>query len=380
MTDQEVRDYFRDLYELGGDTSATLEEKIGRAITVGRDRLDIDYGVLSYTGEGDYEVLASTIESGEYTPGSVHDLETTWCRHVVGDEKLLVLADADDSGYSDDVAKEVTELHCYIGAPITVDGDIYGTLCFSAEDPRPVSFDDDEQRFVSLLTRWIGHEIEREQHYRSLDAQNERLNEFAGVLAHDLRNPLAGAQGYAELAAETASGPEAEYLEVVLESLERMDALITETLSLARDGVDVGERESVQLSAVARTAWDTIDPEAASLDIANDRTLRADTSRLRQLFENLFRNVDEHCGPDVTVRVEGIEDGFVVEDSGPGLPPDIADSLFGGEYGTDRRGLGLLIIERVVSGHGWRGSVQATNDGTRFVFTGVGTVTDPPTS
>ena len=380
MTDQEVRDYFRDLYELGGDTSATLEEKIGRAITVGRDRLDVDYGVLSYTGEGDYEVLASTIESGEYTPGSVHDLETTWCRHVVGDEKLLVLADADDSGYSDDVAKEVTGLHCYIGAPITVDGDIYGTLCFSAEDPRPVSFDDDEQRFVSLLTRWIGHEIEREQHYRSLDAQNERLNEFAGVLAHDLRNPLAGAQGYAELAAETASGPEAEYLEVVLESLERMDALITETLSLAREGVDVGERESVQLSAVARTAWDTIDPEAASLDIANDRTLRADTSRLRQLFENLFRNVDEHCGPDVTVRVEGTEDGFVVEDSGPGLPPDIADSLFGGEYGTGRRGLGLLIIERVVSGHGWRGTVQATNDGTRFVFTGVGTVTDPPTS
>jgi len=378
MTDEEVRNYFRELYELEVDTSATLEERIERAITVGRDRLDVDYGVLSYTGEGDYEVIASTIESGEYAAGSVHDLDQTWCRHVIDEEKLLTVSDASDSTYSDDIAREVTGLQCYIGAPITVDGDIYGTLCFSSEEPREVSFDADEQRFVELITRWIGHEIERVNHYRALDEQNERLNEFAGVLAHDLRNPLTSARGYAELASETASEPEAEYLDIVLDSLDRMGELITETLSLAREGIDVGERKPVQLSEVARTAWNTVDPETATLEISDDRILRADASRLRQLFENLFRNVDEHCGQGVTVTVEGTANGFAVADTGPGLPTDIADSLFGGEYGEGRTGLGLFIIERIVSGHGWSGDVRSTDRGTRFAFSNVGTVAENP--
>ena len=378
MGEQEVRDYFRDLYELGVDSSASLDEKIERAITVGRDRLAVDYGVLSYTGAGEYEVIGSTIQSGDYLAGSIHDLETTWCRHVVDQEELVVITDADASAYSDDIARDVTGLQCYIGAPITVDGDTYGTLCFSGEEPRSEPFTRDEQRFVELLTQWVGHEIERERHYQALDAQNERLNEFAGILAHDLRNPLTSARGYTELAAETVTDPEAEYLEIVEDSLDRMETLITDTLSLAREGADVGEREQVQLSAVARGAWNIVEPETATLEIVDDRVIRADASRLQQLFENLFRNVDDHCGADVTVTVEGTDDGFAVEDTGPGLPPDIADSLFGGAY-DGRRGLGLLIVERVVSGHGWNGSVHSTNDGTRFVFSDIGDVSDPPT-
>jgi len=379
MSEQEVRDYFRDLYELGVDESASLDEKVERAITVGRDRLDVDYGVLSYTGAGEYEVIGSTIQSGDYMTGSVHDLETTWCRHVVGQRELVVITDADDSAYSDDIARDVTGLQCYIGAPIIVDGDAYGTLCFSGEEPRSEPFTEDEQRFVELLTQWISHEIERERHYQALDAQNERLNEFAGLLAHDLRNPLTSARGYTELAAQTTTDPEAEYLEIVDDSLDRMETLITDTLALAREGADVGEREQVQLSTVARAAWDIVEPEAATIEIVDDRPIRADSSRLQQLFENLFRNVDEHCGADVTVTVEGTDDGFAVEDTGPGLPPGIVDSLFGGAYGDGRQGLGLLIVERVVSGHGWGGSVHSTDDGTRFVFSDIGIVTDPPT-
>lgn len=378
MTGAGATDYFQDLYELGIDTSASLEEKIAEAITIGRDRLGVDYGVLSYTGGGDYEVVDSTIQSGEYSAGSVHDLETTWCRHVVDGRELLMISDASESAYSDDVARDVTGLQCYIGAPIEVDGDVYGTLCFSGDEPRSSDFGDDEQRFVELLTRWIGYEMERERHYRALDTQNERLTEFAGVLAHDLRNPLTGARGYAELAAESVSDPEAEHLETVLSSLDRMESLITETLSLAREGADVGERQPVQLSTVARTAWETVEPRTATLVVESDRVVQADESRLRQLFENLFRNVDEHCGPEVAVTVEGTPDGFAVGDTGPGLPEEVADSLFGGTYGKGRRGLGLLVIERVVSGHGWNGSVETGDAGTRFEFSGVGSVTDPP--
>ncbi|MFC6973452.1 sensor histidine kinase [Halomicroarcula sp. GCM10025709] len=189
--------------------------------------------------------------------------------------------------------------------------------------------------------------------------------------------PLTTAYGYTELVAETVDDPESGYLGTALDSLDRMETLIADTLSLARDGVDVGERESVQLSTVARTAWKTVDPATATLTVVDDRTIHADESRLRQLFENLFRNVDEHCEADVTVTVAGTDDGFVVEDTGPGLPESIAASLFDGDYTEGRRGLGLLIVERIVSGHGWSGAVESTTDGTRFVFGDIGITTTP---
>ncbi|CCQ33606.1 signal-transducing histidine kinase [Halorhabdus tiamatea SARL4B] len=378
MARETSRNYFRDLFELGTDRSASLDEKIERAITLGRDRLDLEYGVLSYTGAGQYEIVDSTIESGTYEAGTTHELGETWCRHVVADREMLVVADAENSPYTDDVARDATGLQCYIGDAVVVDGEVYGTLCYSGEHPLERDFTHDERRFVQLLTQWISYEIEREQHHQALDAQNERLTEFAGVLAHDLRNPLTGARGYTELVAESVSDPEATHLQTVLDSLDRMEHLITETLSLAREGADVGERQPVSLAEIAQRAWRTVGPESAVLAVENDRTIRADASRLQQLFENLFRNVDEHCEPGVRVTVEGTDEGFVVADDGPGLPPAIADSLFGGSFGSERRGLGLLIVERVVSGHGWDGTVETGDEGTRFSFTSVGMVTEPP--
>lgn len=378
MTHAEEGMYFRDLYEISIDTSLSLEDKIERAITLGSNRLGVPHGILSYTGAGEYEIIDSTFADGAYVAGTVHDLEATWCRHVIDDREILAISHAGESPYRDDIARDTTDLQCYIGTPIIVDGESYGTLCYSGTEPRDTAFTEDEKRFVRLLGRWIGYEMERQKHYQLLDQQNKRLEEFANILTHDLRNPLTSARGYTELVADMVSDPEAGYLQTVLESLNRMETLITETLAIARDGGDVGERESVTLAALAETAWETVDPDDAQLEITNDRSLLADKSSLQQLFENLFRNVDEHCGPDTTVTVSGTEEGFTVADTGPGLEESIAESLFNTDTPIEdnRAGLGLLITERVVSGHGWDGDVEVDN-GTRFIFRGIGRVSEP---
>lgn len=373
-------DCFRDLYELGSDKSLPLAEKIERAVTLGRDRLDLAYGVLSYTADGEYEVVGSTIQSGTFATGSVSELSETWCRHVIDDREMIVVSDAGASAYVDDIAREATGLQCYIGAPIVVDGETYGTLCYSDETPRGREFGETEQQFVDLLTQWISYEIEREKHYRTVQAQNERLNEFAGVLAHDLRNPLTTAIGFTEYALETAPESLATHLETVMDALDRIDELVTSTLSLARKGVDVGERAPVDLANVAHDAWESISPANATLDVAEGHRVLADESRLRQLFENIFRNVEDHCGDGVTVTVRGTDAGFEIANDGPEMPARIAESLFTDSFGSGRVGLGLLIVERIVSGHGWEGTIETGPDETKFAFSGVGTATNAPTS
>jgi signal transduction histidine kinase len=377
---QRSDNYFRDLYELGADRSLPLAEKIEQAVTLGRDRLCLAYGVLSYTADGEYQVVDSTMVTGEFTAGSVSKLEETWCRHVVDDQEMLVVANAEGSRYTDDVAREATGLQCYIGAPIVIDGETYGTLCYSDDTPRDRDFGETEQRFVELLTQWISYEIEREKHYRTVEAQNDRLNEFAGVLAHDIRNPLTAAIGYTEYALETAPESLTTHLQTVLDSLDRIEELIASTLSLAREGVDVGERDPVDLGDVAHEAWELVSPANATLQVVESRSVTADESRLRQLFENVFRNVKEHCGDEVTVTVRGTASGFEIVNDGQEMPTEIAESLFSGSFGADRVGLGLLIVERIVSGHGWDGTIETGPEETKFTFSGVGTATKAPTS
>ncbi|UIO99357.1 GAF domain-containing sensor histidine kinase [Halobaculum sp. CBA1158] len=369
---RDAEQYFADLYRLAIADDLTLEEKIDRAIAVGCERLGVENGVLSYTGDGDYEVVESTIGEGVYAPGGRSDLDTTWCRHVTESRESLGFADVSESAYADDVAREATGLACYIGAPVVVDNETYGTLCFSGDDPRETAFTETERRFVRLLARWVSYELERDRHHRELREQNERLDEFVGIVAHDLRNPISTVRGYADLALESAEGEQAEHLERIRRAAERMEGLVTDLLALARDGGGVGEREPVELTAVARDAWAFFESDDAELRLETDATVYANRSRLQQLFENAFRNAVEHGGPSVTVTVRDVDGGFAIEDDGPGLPAEIARTLFtSGSERTERIGLGLSIIERVVGGHEWDATVRSDDGGTVLEFVGV---------
>ena len=249
---------------------------------------------------------------------------------------------------------------------------------------------------------------ERKRREEALRRKNERLEEFASIVSHDLRNPLNVAQGRLDLAREEY---DSEHLEVVANAHERMAALIDDLLTLARDGEGVEETERVPLRELAEVCWEGVETAAASLRIETDRTIRADRSRLRQLVENLMRNSVEHgrsrdgdtvsrddensetefsnhstssraepgdavvhAGEDVTVTVGDVEGGFYVADDGRGIPESDRETVFETGYTTsdDGTGFGLEIVEAVATAHGWDVRVtDAAGGGARFEFTGV---------
>jgi signal transduction histidine kinase len=198
------------------------------------------------------------------------------------------------------------------------------------------------------------------------------------MVSHDLRNPLNVAAGRVQM---EHSETESENLANALEALLRMDDIVEDVLSLARQGQRVVERRPVSLEACATDAWETIDPGSASLSVEGDPgVLVADESRLRQLLENLFRNAVDHAAPDVAVRVgrldgDGPEErGFYVADDGPGIPESEREQVF--EYGRsvkgDGTGFGLAIVEGIVEAHGWEvAATEAESGGARFEVTGV---------
>ncbi|MFB6311943.1 MAG: PAS domain-containing sensor histidine kinase, partial [Salinirussus sp.] len=214
---------------------------------------------------------------------------------------------------------------------------------------------------------------ERRQRETTLEAQNERLERFTKAVSHDLRSPLAVAQGGVELAIEEC---DSEHLETAASALDRSEQLIEDLLDVAREGSQVDELNPVELETVARDSWAHVETADATLDVAADQTILADGSRLGQMLENLYRNAVEHGGPDVAVTVGEVQDGFYVEDDGPGIPENRRESVF--EFGQStedgRSGFGLAIVEQIAVGHGW--TVQATTGsegGARIEVRGVKT-------
>jgi signal transduction histidine kinase len=211
-----------------------------------------------------------------------------------------------------------------------------------------------------------------------LQRQNDRLEEFASIIAHDLRNPLNVASGHIDVSREEHDD---DHLDTAASALERMEEITEETLTLARSGQVIDEPETVTLSNLAKRCWRNVATARATLEFEQSATVRADPDRVQHLFENLFRNAIEHGGPEVTVRIGALPDGFYVEDDGPGVPDDERDTVLDAGYSTtqDGTGFGLAIVKQIGDAHGWDVSVtESTDGGARFEVTGVNMV--PSTS
>jgi len=269
---------------------------------------------------------------------------------------------------------------------------------------------------ILATARDISDRVEREH---ELQRQNERLEELASVVSHDLRSPLNVAAGRLEWAREEC---DSSHLDDATAALNRMDRLIDDLLELASHRDRDVEPSPVDLGSLVRRCWANVVTGEATLDRQTEQTIMAGESRLAQVFENLFRNSVEHGTTDsraesgdaaehgsagsqtqtdgtfergttddrsqsdtadveeaaVTITVGPLANGFYVADDGDGIPESERDRIFEAGYSTNDRGtgLGLAIVHDVIEAHGWDiAVVESDTGGARFEVTGVETAT-----
>jgi signal transduction histidine kinase len=224
-----------------------------------------------------------------------------------------------------------------------------------------------ERATVQLVSRDITERVERE---RELKRQNERLEEFASVVSHDLRNPLNVATSAMEL---LDGADDEEMLTKIDRSLDRMSEIIEDVLTLAREGQAVDEPERVDVGSLAEDVWAMVETDDAALSVASTADISADPTRAQDLFANLFRNAVDHNDGPVTVTVGAIDDGFYVADDGVGVPDDGDVFEMGHSTADDGTGIGLAIVAQIADAHGWAVDLtESEAGGARFELTGVG--------
>jgi len=256
--------------------------------------------------------------------------------------------------------------------------DARGTEHWVRTRGEPQSEDGDIVRIRGILQD-ITDQKRRE---KRLERQNARLEEFAHVVSHDIRNPLQVASSQLELARQSGD-PDA--FDRAEDAHNRIETIIENILSLARHGRTVDEAEMLQVRGAAEEAWETVETGDLTLTFDAEIELAADHERLRQLLENLFANTAEHGGDAESVRIGEIQplytatrtsghttNGFYVADDGVGIPAGIRDRVFDSGFTTtaENTGFGLAIVAQVAEAHGWAATVTDARDGgARFEFT-----------
>ncbi|QRV14109.1 PAS domain S-box protein [Haloterrigena salifodinae] len=273
----------------------------------------------------------------------------------------------------------------------------------------PVRNDGEIVRVVGIATDIT----ERRAYQRKLEASNERLQQFAYAVSHDLQEPLRMITSYLQLLEsryeDELDEDAAEFIDFAVDGADRMKAMIEGLLEYSRvttrgDPLDPVDLERVVDEALADLQF-RIEDENAEIEIGPLPRVEGDINQLRQVFQNLLDNAIEYSGdepPRIEITAEHREAGHAAADSsneqyppadgvaaesgdewvisvadeGIGIDPEDTDRIFEVFERLHTReehegtGIGLALCERIVERHGGEIWVESEpGEGATFSFT-----------
>lgn len=274
-------------------------------------------------------------------------------------------------------------MRSYLAVPLSAHGKTTGVITFFAAESGRLYADDD-----LVLAEELAHRaavaIENAELYRELKAADRAKNIFLATLAHELRNPLAAIVSGLALVRLTARDPVRveQAAAVMTRQSDYLTRLVDDLMDIARitSGKMQLKREEASLASVLNGA---IEASRSVIEGAGHRLsvslpgqptpVLGDTVRLAQVFSNLLTNAAKYTPDggqiDVSVDCPGQEYVVRVRDNGVGISSDMLEQVFKLftqvkhpiETGESGLGIGLAIVEGLVSAHG--GSVQAFSEG-----------------
>ncbi len=382
-----TEDVLRNLYTVSIDQSRTNEEKVQAMLEEGARFFSLPLGIVSHIHDETY--IAEYIVGPPDAPaaGSCFALGETYCTHVISADRAVSFHHAGQSEIAGHPCYENFGLEAYIGVPLWVSGQRYGTLNFSGAEPRIEAFNEAEIGFIQLFAEWIAHQLaeirnvsliegarlEAERLRRHAEAASTAKSRFLANMSHEIRTPLNGVLGMSQLLNRTALNPSQQrFVNSIQASGRTLLALIDDVLDLSR--IEAGElaleRDTTALHPILQDALETVRANAMkkSLDLRLDLDpsvspqVNADRKRLLQVLVNLLGNAVKFTDAgSVTLRAAPGSAPpsvrFEVEDTGPGVSAAAKQKIFdrfqmandtpAREHGG--AGLGLSIVHELVT-------------------------------
>lgn len=250
---------------------------------------------------------------------------------------------------------------------------------------RPGAFSATDAETLALLAEQSAIALRNARLIEDLTRSNRLKDDFLANLSHEVRTPLTGIVGWAEVLLDQRKddADARRALTAILGQAETLNRMLSDLIDLSRIesfGLEI-RRERVDVVALVRSVLDAVGPAAARRQVSIScelppglPRLEGDTERLRQMLWNLLGNAVKFSQPGGPVRLRARSDAeggltLVVEDEGhgiePGFLPHVFERLRQEDTSTNRRhgglGIGLAVVRAVVAAHG--GTIEAESQG-----------------
>ena len=269
--------------------------------------------------------------------------------------------------------------------PVVVDEKVVGTLTIDkASDEFSI---EDDIRILTIIAAIVAQRVKIQQMIDSL-VQSERLatlGKLATTVAHEVRNPLGGIRGAAQLLQlEGESNSEIqEYIQVIIREVDRLNRVVEQLLVSGNPrtaGVKLGS-----INDLIDNSLSICQPELDRDNIRVQKKLADDcplvsvnADGMTQVLLNLFRNAIESMADGGVLTIQTAYNSvpqvveIYIKDTGRGIPPDVASRLFDPFYTTKQKGtgLGLAISQQIIEEHGGTIEVDVKEpEGAMFIVT-----------
>lgn len=185
------------LYEITSHYDAGFEQQMLELLALGCDRFDLDIGIVAkITGEN-YEVLQTVNPEGvDLSRGDRFNLADTYCSITLDANGPIGFEHAGETTYARHPAYAMFKLESYVGIPIHVADEFYGTINFSSARPRPRRFKPADIDCLKLMASWVSTELQR----RAMEAElKEARRHLEHLVRTDPLTELRNRRGMAEV-------------------------------------------------------------------------------------------------------------------------------------------------------------------------------------
>lgn len=175
-----VEDALNKLHTITSSRQLSFKERVDEILKLGNDLFKLPIGIFSKIQGNEYTIRQATHPDDLLDEGMTFNLEGTYCSHVYAANDVQGFNHVSQSRISTHPCFKNFGLEAYIGCPIFVDGERYGTLNFSSDSPcRPFVRQDFE--LVKLFSNWIGHELARQRDINALKDASKEMESIANT-------------------------------------------------------------------------------------------------------------------------------------------------------------------------------------------------------
>lgn len=170
-----------ELYSITSTRVLSTDEKIDQILDLGCRHFGTEFGIISHISGEHYTVKYAKSPKGEIPPGASFPLGETYCVHTLEADGPLAITHTATSDIANHPCYEIFALETYIGAPLLVDGERYGTINFTSPSPRHRKFTATDRELIRQFADWIGNELARQRDHEALMEAHARLERMASI-------------------------------------------------------------------------------------------------------------------------------------------------------------------------------------------------------